>query len=259
MKNKATLYIVGIGPGDNKLLTPLALNAIKDSSVIAGYNLYIELLPQELLSNRELIISGMMKEIERCQKAIDSVLSGKNTSLICSGDPGIYALAGLVLELLEKQNINFEQLNLEIIPGVPAVCAAAARLGAPLTHDFACISLSDLLTPWNLIEKRLNAALDADFVIALYNPSSKRRSENFIKVLELLNKKLKPNHGIGLVKEAYRPNEQVRVLQLKELNPESVDMLSILIIGNSQTRIIFPDSKQPKLLTPRGYADKYKF
>ena len=257
-KSAASLFIIGLGPGNESLLSPLARQAITQSHALAGYKLYLELVPQELKEGREIIVSGMTQEVARCKAAITAALSGKTVSLVCSGDAGIYALAGLVLEIMEADNISPELLNVEVIPGVPAVCAAAARLGAPLMHDFACISFSDLLTPWALIEKRLKAVIEADFVIAIYNPSSKKRGTNFIAALEIMQKSLAPTTPVGLVREAYRPNEQVSLFELASLDPSQVDMLSILIVGNSQSRIIFKDSCSPKMLTPRGYANKYR-
>ncbi len=258
VNDKGILFVVGLGPGDESLLSPLARRALEQSRVIAGYGRYVDLVSPELKAGRELIVSGMTKEVDRCKAALDAARSGKSVSLVCSGDPGIYALAGLVLEIMEVEGLSPEELPVEIIPGVPAVCAAAARLGAPLMHDFACISFSDLLTPWELIEKRLEAAMSADFVLAIYNPSSRSRGGNFARALELMRDALSPDTPVGVVREAYRPDEKIWLGTLRDLDPARVDMLSILIVGNSQSRVIFAASSAPRLLTPRGYARKYE-
>ena len=157
----ASLYVVGLGPGDAACLTPQARTVLAQATCVAGYNLYMELVPPELLAGKQCISTGMRHEEERCAAAVEAALSGQPTALVCSGDPGIYALAGLALEVLEARGL-VGTVPFGVVPGVPAVCAAAALLGAPLMHDFACISLSDLLTPWQTIVRRLNAALEAD-------------------------------------------------------------------------------------------------
>lgn len=256
--HKGILFVVGLGPGAESLLSPLARQALEQSQVIAGYGRYIDLVSPALKAGKELIVSGMTREVERCKAAMAAACSGESVSLVCSGDPGVYALAGLVLEIMEVEGITPEELPVEIIPGVPAVCAAAARLGAPLTHDFACISFSDLLTPWELIEKRLQAAMAADFVLAVHNPSSRNRAANFARALELMRAALPSDTPVGVVREVYRPEEKAHLVTLGALDPALVDMLSIVIVGNSQSRIIFADSSAPRLLTPRGYARKYE-
>ena len=249
------LRVVGLGPGDEMLLTPQARTALEQAEVVAGYSGYMDMLPPELKEGRVCISTGMMGEVERCRQAIDSALSGKRTALVCSGDPGIYALAALVLELLEAMEVE-DRLDVEIVPGIPALCAAAALLGAPLTHDFACVSLSDLLTPWTLIRKRLKAALEGDFVLVVYNPRSRRRTGQLEEALSLALSLREPGTPVGLVRQAFRTGQQVRVMRLDELNPTEVDMLSILIIGNTSTRMQ-TGGKGMRMLTPRGYAEKY--
>ncbi|MBA3003605.1 MAG: precorrin-3B C(17)-methyltransferase, partial [Desulfurivibrio sp.] len=167
------LYVVGTGPGSAKHMTPAAGEALAAAEVIVGYQTYLDLIP-EFLAGKEVITSQMMKEVDRCRKALDLAAEGKTVALVSGGDPGIYAMAGLVFEMAKEQSVDVE---IEVIAGIAALNACAARLGAPLMHDFAAISLSDLLTPWKKIEQRLKAAASADFVVAIYNPESKKRAE----------------------------------------------------------------------------------
>ena len=181
--NPATLHVVGLGPGDAQCLTPQARQVLHEARCVAGYHLYMDLVPPELLEGKTRISTGMRQEAERCAAAVDAALAGEPTALVCSGDPGIYALAGLALETLEARGL-VGVVPFAVVPGVPAVCAAAALLGAPLMHDFACISLSDLLTPWETIVRRLEAALAADFVCVLYNPRSRGRQGQLAAALD---------------------------------------------------------------------------
>ncbi|MBR4741983.1 MAG: precorrin-3B C(17)-methyltransferase [Desulfovibrio sp.] len=246
-QNKNTLFVLGLGPGDPLYLTPKAHQILTMCSTIVGYPLYLDLLPKELCSEKKIIATGMRKEEERCQKAIQACLAGQKTALICSGDAGIYALAGLVLEILDAANL-FTKISLEIIPGVPALCAAAALLGAPLTHDFACISLSDLLTPKDLIIRRLHAAFVGDFVTVLYNPRSQGRTTHLGEALALAAQYKDPQTPVGIVRNAFRSGQSVAIFPLNNVPQSTVDMLSIVIIGNSQSRLA-----GPYMLTPRGY------
>lgn len=246
--NAAPLYVLGLGPGDQSCLTPQARAALERADCVAGYHLYLELTPPELLRGKTVIGTGMRHEEERCAAAVDAALSGRCTALVCSGDPGIYALAGLVLEMLEARGL-LERVPLTIVPGVPAVCAAAALLGAPLTHDFACVSLSDLLTPWETIARRLRAALEADFVCVLYNPRSKGRRRQLSEALAEARRLRRPDCPVGLVRKAFRPGQEVSVHRLDSFDEAWVDMLSLLIIGNSESRAL-----GAYMLTPRGYA-----
>ncbi|MBO4369186.1 MAG: precorrin-3B C(17)-methyltransferase, partial [Desulfovibrio sp.] len=229
------LFVIGLGPGDSAFLPPMAHQAFNRVSCIAGYPLYLDLIPAELKKDKICLASGMRHEEERCQKAIETALSGKATALVSSGDPGIYALAGLVLELMEAQNL-FDRLSLSIIPGIPALAACAALLGAPLSHDFACISLSDLLTPWETIYKRLKAALEADFVLVLYNPRSQGRPHYLQEALNLAKEYRSELCPVGCVRNAFRDGQSVMMLPLQTFDVEKVDMLSLVIIGNTQTR-----------------------
>ncbi|MDO9632465.1 MAG: precorrin-3B C(17)-methyltransferase, partial [Humidesulfovibrio sp.] len=198
---------------------------------------------------------GMTGEVERCNAAIDLARSGVETAVVSSGDAGVYAMAGLVLELVEARGLALE-LDVEVVPGIPALCAAAALLGAPLMHDFAVISLSDLLTPWEVIMRRLAAAAGADFVIVLYNPRSVRRRDQLPLALAAIAAHRPGTTPVGLVKRAYRPGQEVIVTSLDGLDVEAVDMQSIVVVGNSATRLVAAKAGQ-RMLTPRGYAGKY--
>ncbi len=241
------LWVVGLGPGDVLHLTPAARLAIEQADVIAGYKTYLDLIP-ELIAGKELLSSGMRQEVERCRLALERAEAGTTVALVCSGDAGVYGMAGLILELLDGR-----ELDVEMVPGVSAVQAAAARLGAPLMHDFAVISLSDLLTPWPLIRQRLNAAGGADFVVALYNPKSRGRTTQIGTAREILLRHRGPETPVGIVRNACRAGEEVVVTTLTEMLSCEIDMFSLVIIGNSSTYI----DAAGRLVTPRGYAGKY--
>lgn len=245
------MIVVGLGPGDPELTAPLATHALCNAQVVAGYSTYLDLVPSELLLGKRIISTGMMGEVERCTMAIESAIAGDDTVVVSGGDAGVYGMAGLVLELLEARGLQ-DTLDFRVIPGIPALTGAAALLGAPLTHDFACISLSDLLTPWELIEKRLAAAASADFVLVLYNPRSKRRSGLLARAFEIIAPHRDSGTPVGMVRQAWRHGQSVEVNTLANIDPEAADMLTIVVVGNSQTR--FAGSR---MLTPRGYAGKY--
>lgn len=247
----APLFVIGLGPGGADLLTPKAAKALKCSTCIVGYDLYLNLLADSFKIGKEIIGSGMRHEYERCNLAIDKALAGCATALVSSGDPGIYAMAAPVLELLEKRKLT-TKVALEVVAGVPAFCAAAALLGAPIGNDFAAVSLSDLLTPKIVIHKRLQAVLAADLVCILYNPRSRGRADGLREALEIATRYRSPDCPIGLVRNAARPGETTRITSLGQFAADSVDMLSLVIIGNTETRQI-----GPYLLTPRGYKSKY--
>ncbi|AGW13242.1 precorrin-3B C(17)-methyltransferase [Megalodesulfovibrio gigas] len=248
----ALLTVVGLGPGDAALCTPQALAALEAAELLVGYTRYIGLIPDELRARKRVMSTGMRGEMQRCQHAIQAALEGTPTAVVSSGDAGVYGMAGLVLELLEEQGL-LDRVPVEIVPGVPALAAAAALLGAPLMHDFAVISLSDLLTPWEVIERRLEHAAAGDFVIVLYNPRSTHRDWQLGRALERIAACTGPTRPAGLVRQAYRPDQAVMVSTLGEMPWEQADMLSIVVVGNSQTRIA-----GGRLLTPRGYMDKYR-
>jgi precorrin-3B C17-methyltransferase len=245
------LKAVSLGPGDPGLLTPAALQAIADAEVVAGYKAYIELIPVELLKGKQVVSTGMMGEVDRARQAVETARQGKATVMVCSGDAGIYAMAGLLLEILEAEGL-LDAVPFEVVPGVPAFNAAAALLGAPLMHDFASISLSDLLTPWERIEQRLRAAASADFVIAIYNPRSRKRSDHLRRALDIIGEFRRPSTPVGVVGRAYRPGQSVEAVPLRGVDVGKVDMQTVLIVGNSATRMV-----GGRMLTPRGYHRKY--
>ncbi|MBI9081575.1 MAG: precorrin-3B C(17)-methyltransferase [Pseudodesulfovibrio sp.] len=246
------LTAVSLGPGDESLLTPAARKAIESADVVAGYKGYMELVNPVLLKGKEVISTGMMGEVERARLAIESARSGKRTVMVCSGDAGIYAMAGLLLEILDAENL-LEEISFEVIPGVAAFNSAAALLGAPLMHDFASVSLSDLLTPWEVIEKRLRLAAEADFVMAIYNPRSKKRGGHLQKALVIIGESRSLDTPVGIVGRAYRDGQSVEVVTLGTVDPEMVDMQTVLIVGNLATRMA-----GGRMLTPRGYHRKYE-
>jgi len=221
--------------------------------------MYVDLV-QPLLTGQEVIATGMMGEVQRCQLAIDRALAGARVALVSSGDVGIYGMAGLALEICRERGLHVGVLNggpgvdlpLEVIPGVPALAAAAALLGAPLMHDFASISLSDLLTPWEVIHKRVEAAAAADFVIVLYNPKSKKRDWQLGKVRDLILGHRPATTPVGIVRRAMREGQEVVVTDLGNMLIYPVDMQTIVIIGNSRTSEV-----DGMIITPRGYLDKY--
>ena len=244
------LSIVSLGPGNPDYLAPRAKGVLKDASVIVGYRTYMQLIEPAVLEGKETIETGMTDEIRRCQMAIEKVLEGKDTAVVSSGDAGIYGMAGSVLQLMEERDLLGE-VDVEVIPGIPALSAAASLLGAPLMHDFAVISLSDLLTPWEAIQSRVEAAAKSDFVIVLYNPRSKKRTWQLDRTIEMISMHRSRETPVGLVKNAMREGHSVQITTLSQLDKTKVDMLSILLVGNSHTRIL-----GGKMVTPRGYEKK---
>lgn len=240
------LYVVGIGPGLENHMTIAAQDAIESSEIIVGYKTYVEII-NDLIFEKEVFSTGMTKEIDRCKKAIEFAQAGKTVSVISSGDAGIYGMAGIILELLEEEE---QKIEVEIIPGVTAVNAAAATLGAPLMHDFCVISLSDLLTDWNVIEKRIEAAASADFVIGIYNPKSKGRPHNIDRAREIILKYRDKKTPVGIVRNAKRENESFVISDLENMLKEEIDMFTVVIVGNSNTYI---SKDKEKMITPRGY------
>ncbi len=227
--------------------------------MVIGYQTYIDLIAA-LLSHQEVVATGMKAEVKRCQAAIDRALAGQQVALVSSGDAGIYGMAGLVLEICAARGLKVSpsehdgevDLYLEVIPGIPALAAGAALLGGPLMHDFASISLSDLLTPWEIIQRRVTAAAQGDFVIVLYNPKSKKRDWQLRAVVDILLQHRDPQTPVGVVGRASRAGETVTITTLKNLPEQAVDMQTLVIIGNSQTF-----RYGPYLVTPRGYLAKY--
>lgn len=237
------IYVVGLGPGEERYMTGEALAAIENSQVIAGYTVYVDLI-KDKIGDREVIVTPMKKEVDRCKAALESALSGKTVALVCSGDAGVYGMAGLMYEVSK----DFPQVEIEIVCGITAACSGAGVLGAPLIHDFSVISLSDLLTPMELIEKRLELAAMGDFVICLYNPSSKKRHDYLQKACDIILKHQNENTVCGIVKNIGREGEYSEILTLKQLREKDVDMFTTVFIGNSNTKNI-----NGKMVTPRGY------
>lgn len=249
---KGKIYVVGFGPGDSDHITKRALDALQESSHIIGYKTYVELI-QHLVTAKTIVSTGMTEEVSRAQDAVKKAESGDIVSVISSGDSGAYGMAGLVYEvLIEKGWTEEEGIAVEIVPGISAINSCASLLGAPVMHDSCTISLSDHLTPWTVIEKRIEAAGMADFVIALYNPKSGRRTRQIVEAQRILLKYRSPDTPVGLVKSAYRVNEHIILTTLAEMLEHDIGMLTTVIIGNSST--FFYDNK---IITPRGYQRKY--
>jgi adenosylcobyric acid synthase len=249
------LYVVGIGPGGLNHMTFEARQAIERAEVVVGYKTYLDFIEQ-LLDGKEVVSSGMMREVERCSQALAIAASGKDVALVSSGDAGIYGMAGLALELAEEAQKDpaspVDGVEVVVVPGVSAVQAAASVLGAPLMHDFAVISLSDLMTPLSTIRRRLHAAAAADFVVALYNPRSKGRVTQIEEAAAIMIAARGADVPVGIVRNACRDGEEKIVTTLGQMLSHSIDMFSIVIIGNSSTRI----SGDGRILTPRGYESK---
>ena len=241
------LYVVGIGPGAYEKMTIEAAEALKNSDVIIGYTVYVDLV-KEHFAGKEFLTTPMKKEVERCKMAFEEAMKGKTVSMICSGDAGVYGMAGLMYEV----GMNYPEVELSVIAGVTAATGGAAVLGAPLIHDFCLISLSDLLTPWEKIETRLLDAAHGDFVICLYNPSSKKRHDYLQKACDLMLKYKSEETVCGIVGNIGRDGESEKVMTLKELRDTQVDMFTTVFIGNSQTMNI-----NGKMVTPRGYKNVY--
>lgn len=239
------LYVVGIGPGAYEKMTIEAVEALNKSDVIIGYTVYVDLV-REHFPGKEFMTTPMKKEVDRCILAFEEVGKGRTVSMICSGDAGVYGMSGLMYEV----GVSYPQVELVIIPGVTAATGGAAVLGAPLIHDFCVISLSDLLTPWEKIEARLLGASQADFVICLYNPSSKKRHDYLEKACQLMMRYKAPDTVCGIVGNIGREGEKMKLMTLKELIKTEVDMFTTVFIGNSQTRNI-----NGKMVTPRGYRN----
>lgn len=243
-KNSGHIAVVGIGPGMESMMTQQALQALDEADVIVGYTVYLDLLGDRF-EGKEFLSTPMKQEAERCRMAFAEAAKGKSVAMVCSGDAGIYGMASLMFEIKEELGAD---AAIEIIPGITAASSGAAVLGAPLNHDFCVISLSDLLTPWELIEKRLRAAAEGDFAVAIYNPSSKKRHDYLQKACDILLETAEPERACGYVRSIGRDGEEYHTCSLAELRNTSVDMFTTVFIGNSQSRII-----DGRLVTPRGY------
>lgn len=246
---KGKIFVVGSGPGATDLLTARARNALEKSDVVIGYHLYIKQVAGLLDEKKQVVVSSAMgREVERCRQAVKEAGQGMKVALISGGDPGIYGMAGVLLQVALEQDVVPE---VEILSGITAATEAAAILGAPLTHDFAVISLSDLLTDWALIEKRLRAAAEADFVIVLYNPRSQGRPDLLSKAITILLEHRSSDNAVGMVKGAGRPGEEVWQATLGSMENlvEKADMATLVVIGNSKTYW-----QEKRMITPRGYG-----
>ena len=239
------IYVIGIGPGSRDLMTQEAIAAMEDAEVIVGYKTYIKLV-EDFIKDKEVVQNGMRKEVDRCQDAINIAKTGKKVAVISSGDAGIYGMAGLILELITKQNLD---IPVKVVPGVTASIGAAAVLGAPIMHDFCHISLSDLMTPWEVIEKRLRLAAEADFAICLYNPRSKGRSEHLAKAFKIMGEFKDGSTPVGIVKDVGRADQEKFICTFDTMDFERVDMTTMVIIGNKSTYV-----KDDLMITPRGYT-----
>ena len=243
-KNSGHIAVVGMGPGMESMMTQQALQALDEADVIVGYTVYLDLLGDRF-EGKEFLSTPMKQEAERCRMAFAEASKGKSVAMVCSGDAGIYGMASLMFEIKEELGAD---ADIEIIPGITAASSGAAVLGAPLNHDFCVISLSDLLTPWELIEKRLRAAAEGDFAVAIYNPSSRKRHDYLQKACDILLETAEPERACGYVRSIGRDGEEYHTCSLAELRNTSVDMFTTVFIGNSQSRII-----DGRLVTPRGY------
>jgi precorrin-3B C17-methyltransferase len=241
---KGKLWVVGIGPGGYEQMTMRAASVIDACDVIAGYTVYTDLI-KERFPDKEILTTPMKQEEKRCRMAIERALAGSRVAMVCSGDAGVYGMAGLILELCEQ----YPPLDVEIVSGVTAALSGAAALGAPLMHDFAVISLSDLMTPWETIEKRLAACASADMGICLYNPASRKRADYLKKACEIIMKYQPAETICGFVRQIGREGEESQVMSLRELADYQADMFTTVFIGNSKTKVI-----GGRMVTPRGYT-----
>lgn len=240
-----SLTIIGLGPGGGRDLTGRARDALAQADLIVGYTAYIELVRPDF-PEKEYASTGMRREVDRCRYAVERA-ADKNVAMVCSGDSGVYGMAGLVYEVAQE----YPPVDIEVIPGITAACGGAAVLGAPLTHDFAVVSLSDLLTPWEKIEARLRAAARADFVLCLYNPMSHSRPDHLKRACDILLSEKAPGTVCGYVRNIGREGEQSALTTLSALRDTEVDMFTTVFIGSTQTQIL-----NGKMVTPRGYLQR---
>ena len=243
------VYAVGIGPGGREFFTEEAMQALENADVIAGYTVYVDLV-RDMFPDKEMFSTPMMKEIERCRWAIETAKAGQTVAMVCSGDAGVYGMAGLLYELADQ----YGEVEVEVVCGVTAAMSGAAVLGAPIGHDFCVISLSDLLTPWELIETRLRCAAEGDFAVCLYNPKSKKRSDYLDKAVEIMLKYKSEDTVCGWVKNIGREGQEFRIVRLADLPAEPVDMFTTVFIGSKTTRVI-----GGRMVTPRGYEKREAF
>ncbi len=243
------VYAVGIGPGGREFFTQEAMEALRQADVIAGYTVYVDLV-KDLFPDKETFTTPMKQEIERCRWAIETAKAGKSVAMVCSGDAGVYGMAGLLYELADQ----YQDVDVEVVSGVTAAMSGAAVLGAPIGHDFCVISLSDLLTPWELIETRLRCAAEGDFAVCIYNPRSKKRSDYLDKAVQIMLKYKPADTVCGWVKNIGREGEEYRIVSLEDLPAEPIDMFTTVFIGSRTTRLI-----GGRMVTPRGYEKRTGF
>ena len=241
---RGRLHVVGFGPGGKEHMTFKAAETIQNADVVTGYTTYINML-KPIFPDKEYKATGMMKEVERCRMAIEDAMSGKDVAMVSSGDSGIYGMAGIVYQLADEMEAD---IDIDTVPGMTAASTAASVLGAPLMHDLAIISLSDLMTPIDLIMKRVDCAGEGDMIVCLYNPKSKTRTKYLSDAQQILLRHRSPETPVGIVRNAGREDERAQITTLGDLDKADVDMFCIVIIGNSQTYV-----SNGRMITPRGY------
>lgn len=244
--SKKKIYVTGLGPGLYEHMTEAAKKSLQEADIIVGYKTYIDII-KDLVKDKDVRASGMRKEVDRCSECLKLAEAGNVVTLVSSGDAGVYGMAGIMMEIVEKNNSDVE---VEIVPGISAANAAASTLGAPLMHDYCVISLSDLMTDWEVIKKRLHCAGEGDFIVALYNPKSKGRPDNIVEAQKILLQYKDKQTPVGIVRNAKRENESYVITTLAQMCDEEIDMFSMVIIGNSKTYIT---EDALKMITPRGY------
>lgn len=239
------IYVVGIGPGNKELMSLRSISALNESTVVIGYSTYIKLI-ENIISGKTVVSSGMRKEAARCIAALDYARKGEVVSLISSGDAGVYGMAGLMLEIALKEA---DEIPVEIVPGITSAVAGSALLGAPLMNDFAVISLSDCLTDWKTVEKRLDSASSGDFVLCIYNPKSHERPGNMARARDIIMKYRNEDTVVGVIKDCGRKDQKIIITDLRGLPAQDIDMTTTVIVGNSKTYV-----NKGKMITPRGYS-----
>lgn len=244
-----TLYIAGLGPGNDDLVTPEVTEVLSNATDIVGYIPYVARVAER--PGLTLHPSDNRVEIDRSRHALEMASEGKKVVVVSSGDPGVFAMASAVFEAVENGPQEWRNLDIHVMPGITAMLAASARAGAPLGHDFCAINLSDNLKPWALIEKRLRLAAQADFAMAFYNPRSKSRPEGFVKTLDILKDECRDGRPVIFARNVSRPDEEIRVVPLDQTTPDMADMRTMVIVGSSQTRIIEREGS-PIVYTPRS-------
>ncbi len=243
------LYVVGLGPGGAEYMTEEARAALARADVLVGYTVYLDLV-RDMFPDKEIFTTPMRQEIERCRRALEIASGGKTVAMLSSGDAGVYGMAGLILEMSGE----FPEVEIEVVAGVTAALSGAAVLGAPLMHDFCVISLSDLLTPWETIERRLRCAAEGDFAVCIYNPCSKKRRDHLRRACDILLAVKSPDTVSGWVRNIGREGQEMKILTLGELRDEELDMFTTVFVGSSKTRSI-----GGRMVTPRGYENKEQY